>query len=136
MLIFLRWAITLVRFERELYRSTGQNLNQLWWNLVETIQNVTPPADRNRPDWAAKMHLATSPAYYQNYVLGELFASQLLHVVHTAVVGSPSYVGNVQVGDYLIEKVFKPGARQEWNKLVTVATGEDLNPDHFIRQFV
>ena len=136
MLIFLRWAITLVRFERELYRNPGQNLNQLWWEHVERFQKVTAPRGRNLPDWASKNHLSTSPAYYQNYVLGELMASQLLRYIHRDVVKSETYVGNSQAGKFLVEKVFKPGARYEWNSMLRKATGEDLNPEHFILQFV
>src|SRR5437016_179303 len=93
MLIFLRWAITLVRFERELYRNSGQNLNSLWWKCVERVQKVTPPSNRDQPDWASKIHLASSPVYYQNYVLGELMASQLLWHIHGKVVRSGSYAG-------------------------------------------
>jgi peptidyl-dipeptidase A len=136
MLIFLRWAITLVRFERELYRNSGQNLNRLWWEYVERFQKVTPPPNRDRADWASKNHLATSPVYYQNYVLGELMASQLLGYIHREVVKAESYVGNAGVGSYLVEKVFKPGARYDWNTMLRKATGEDLNPAHFIGQFV
>jgi peptidyl-dipeptidase A len=136
MLIFLRWAVTLVRFERELYRNPGQDLNRIWWQYVERLQKVTPPPDRNNPDWASKMHLATSPAYYQNYVLGELMASQLLRFIQTEVVRRESYVGNAEVGRFLVEKVFKPGARDEWNTMLKAATQEDLNPEHFIRHFV
>ena len=29
------------------------------------------------PDWAAKIHIATNPVYYHNYMLGEMMASQL-----------------------------------------------------------
>jgi peptidyl-dipeptidase A len=136
MLIFLRWAITLVRFERELYRNTGQNLNRLWWEYVERYQKVTPPPNRDQADWASKNHLATSPVYYQNYVLGELMASQLLHYIHSNVVKAESYAGNASVGSYLVEKVFKPGARYDWNTMLKRATGENLNPAHFIAQFV
>jgi peptidyl-dipeptidase A len=136
MLIFLRWAITLVRFERELYRDPEQDLNRLWWEYVARFQQVTPPAGRNVPDWAAKSHLSTSPAYYQNYVLGELMASQLLRFIHKDVVKKTSYVGNPEVGDFLVEKIFKPGARFEWNEMLKRATGEALNPEHFIRHFV
>src|SRR5215471_10647592 len=110
MLIFLRWAITLVRFERELYRNTAQDLDRLWWEYVERCQKVTPPPDRGQAIWASKNHLATSPVYYQNYVLGELMASQLLRHIHTKVVKSESYVGNASVGRYLVENVFKPGS--------------------------
>lgn len=136
MLIFLRWAITLVRFERELYRDSSQNLSRLWWEYVERFQKVTPPPNRDRADWASKNHLATSPVYYQNYVLGELMASQLLQYIHKNVVKAESYVGNAAVGSYLVEKVFKPGSRYDWNTMLKRATGEELNPAHFIAQFV
>jgi peptidyl-dipeptidase A len=136
MLIFLRWAITLVRFERELYRNTGQDLDRLWWEYVERFQKVTPPPDRGQAVWASKNHLATSPVYYQNYVLGELMASQLLRHIQTKVVKSEGYVGHTSVGRYLVENVFKPGSRYDWNTMLKRATGEELNPDHFIDQFV
>ncbi len=136
MLIFLRWAITLVRFERSLYRGEREDLNRLWWEYVERFQKVTPPPDRGRADWASKNHLATSPVYYQNYVFGELMASQLLRYIHREIVKSESYVGNSNVGPYLVEKIFRPGARYHWNTMLKRATGEDLNPQHFVAQFV
>ena len=136
MLIFLRWAITLVRFERSLYRSEREDLNRLWWEYVERFQKVTPPPDRDRADWASKNHLATSPVYYQNYVLGELMASQLLRYIHREIVKLEGYVGNPSVGPYLVEKIFQPGARYHWNTMLKRATGEDLNPQHFVAQFV
>jgi len=74
--------------------------------------------------------------YYQNYALGELMASQLLSYIHTNVVRSESFVGNQPVGDYLVQKVFKPGARYDWNTMLVKATGERLNPEHFTAQFV
>lgn len=136
MLIFLRWAITLIRFERELYRNSKTDLNRLWWEYVQRFQKVTPPENRDRADWASKTHLATSPVYYQNYVLGELMASQLLGYIHKNIVRSEGYVGNPIVGDYLVENVFKPGGRYDWNTMLTRATGERLSPEHFIAQFV
>jgi peptidyl-dipeptidase A len=136
MLIFLRWAMTLIRFERELYRNTGANLNQLWWEYVHRFQKVTPPTNRDRADWASKIHLASSPVYYQNYVLGELMASQLLHHIQTKVAKSGSYVGESNAGSYLVEKVFKPGARYDWNTMLTKATDEPLKAEYFVTQFV
>ena len=50
MLIFLRWAMTLIRFERELYRNPGMDLNRLWWEYVQRFQKVTPPENRDRAD--------------------------------------------------------------------------------------
>ena len=136
MLIFLRWAITLIRFERELYRNPVRDLNRLWWEYVSQFQKVTPPDGRDRADWASKIHLASSPVYYQNYVLGELVASQILTFIHQQVVKSECYVGSPEVGEYLKEKVFKPGARYDWATMLKNATKEALNFEHFTRQFV
>jgi peptidyl-dipeptidase A len=136
MLIFMRWAITLIRFERELYRNPVRDLNRLWWEYVSRFQKVTPPDGRDRADWASKIHLASSPVYYQNYVLGELVASQLLTFIHQQVVKSECYVGSPEVGEYLKEKVFKPGARYDWATMLKNATKEPLNPEHFTGQFV
>jgi peptidyl-dipeptidase A len=136
MLIFLRWAITLIRFERELYRNPGTQLSHLWWEYVERFQKVTPPENRDRADWASKIHLASSPVYYQNYVLGELMASQLLRYIHRDVAQTDGYVGHGDIGAYLVEKIFKPGSRYDWNSMLKRATGQELSADHFIAQFV
>jgi peptidyl-dipeptidase A len=103
---------------------------------VERFQKVTPPPDRDRADWASKNHLATAPVYYQNYVFGELMASQVLRYIHREIAKADAYVGRPEVGRYLVEKIFRPGARYDWNTLLKRATGEDLNPGHFVAQFV
>src|SRR5262249_2741245 len=136
MLIFSGGPIALIGLEGELSGNPEQNLTRLWWEYVERFQKVTPPENRNRADWASKIHLATSPVYYQNYVLGELMASQLLQFIHNNVVKSESYIGQPEVGEYLREKIFKPGARYDWNTMLSKATGEQLNPEHFVAQFV
>jgi peptidyl-dipeptidase A len=97
---------------------------------------VTPPPDRDLPDWAAKNHLSTSPVYYQNYVLGELMASQLISYIHKHIVKSDNFVGHQAVGAYLVDAVFKPGSRYVWSEMLQRGTAESLNPDYFIRQFV
>ena len=45
-----------------------------WWSATSCVRR---PDGRHAPDWAAKIHLAAAPVYYQNYLYGELFASQL-----------------------------------------------------------
>ena len=138
-MIFARWAQVMIRFERELYRDPSQDLNTLWWALVERFQSVSRPDGRDAPDWAAKNHVVSSPVYYHNYLLGELLASQITHHLRTRVVPSAgdgvSYFGRPAVGQYLRESIFAPGAKYRWNKLVEKATGEPLNPRHFVAEF-
>jgi peptidyl-dipeptidase A len=139
-IIFARWCQVMVRFERALYANPSADLNRIWWDLVETYQMVPRPNGRDEPDWASKIHIVSAPVYYHNYMLGELFASQLDHAIRTTVLptsrGGRSFVGERRVGDFLREQVFVPGKRWRWDTLVQKATGEPLNPRHFVDQFV
>ncbi|MGE7623436.1 M3 family metallopeptidase [Viridibacillus sp. NPDC096237] len=132
MLVSARWIITFVFFERELYENPEQDLNKLWWNIVKEIQFVNPPEDTSYPDWASKMHFSLAPVSYQDYLLGELTASQLQHFIENNI--SPDLF-KPEVGNYLKENFFKYGASLHWNEKIKKATGEYLNPVHFIKQF-
>jgi peptidyl-dipeptidase A len=139
-LTFSRWAQVMYRFEKALYANPDQDLNTLWWDLVEKYQMIKRPANRNQPDWASKIHIATSPCYYHNYLLGELLASQFNHHIVTNILQSDDlgqcYFGKKEVGDYLKENVFKPGARYSWNEMIEKATGEKLTAKYYAEQFV
>ncbi len=140
-LTFSRWAQVMYRFEKSLYENPGQDLNALWWDLVEKYQLIKRPAGRNLPDWASKIHIATSPCYYHNYLLGELLASQLNHYISTRIIGAEnvmnqSFFGNKETGHFLTEKVFMPGARFYWNDMIEKATGEKLTARYYAEQFV
>jgi peptidyl-dipeptidase A len=140
-LVFARWGLVMTWFERELYRDPDQPLSPVWWRLVQEMQGVTPPEGRDRPDWAAKIHLATTPVYYQNYVLGELVASQMVRHLREVVLKDEAapweaLVRSPAVGKWFIERVFRPGALRTWNDSVAYATGEPLNPQYFVDQFL
>lgn len=135
MLIFVRWGLVMVNFERALYEDPDQDLNTLWWDCVEKFQFVTRPENRNKADWASKLHLALAPVYYQNYILGEMIASQLEYFINHKVEGH-SLVNNPFAGKYLVEEYFKHGARCDWNELLEKSTNEALNPEYFINQLI
>lgn len=140
-LVFSRWSQVMYRFEKSMYENPDQDLNKLWWELVEKYQMIKKPYGRNAPDWATKIHIATSPCYYHNYLLGELLASQLYnYIVIHILKGDPktdySFYQNQEVGKFLIEKVFNPGAMYFWNNMIEKATGEKLTPRYYAQQFV
>ncbi|MBA3425900.1 MAG: M2 family metallopeptidase [Rubrobacteraceae bacterium] len=132
-LIFTRWTLVMYRFEQLLYEDPDRkDLNDAWWDLVERIQLVERPPGRDEPDWAAKIHVAVAPVYYHNYVLGALIAAQLRDHLETYVTHGPFYESEA-AGRYLLESFFGPGARENWRDTVLRATGEELDPAHFIR---
>jgi len=131
-LVFIRWALVMFNFERELYADPErEDLNSLWWDLVERLQLVKRPPGRDEPDWAAKIHVAVAPVYYHNYVLGNLISAQLRGHLEAHVTHGPFYENEV-AGRYLVEAFFGPGARETWRDTVLRATGEEINPDYFV----
>ena len=137
LLVMTRWVLVMCHFEREMYRDPSQDLNSLWWDMVEKYQGVHRPDNRNEPDWASKLHLALAPVYYQNYLLGEMFASQLLRYLRTKVVNGDApdaLVTSPKVGQWLREKIFEPGSTRSWEDGLAFATGERLNPAYFAEQ--
>ncbi len=127
-LIFCRWVIVMVNFEKALYELANQEdaeekLKTLWWDMVEKYQLLHRPDNRHEGDWAAKPQFGIAPVYYHNYMLGELFAAQLRKSMGTE--------DGAEFGKVLTEKVFAPGAKYAWPEFVEQATGEKLSPKAF-----
>ncbi len=140
-LVFSRWAQVMYRFEKSMYENPDQDLNALWWQLVEKYQMIKAPEGRNAPDWAAKIHVALFPVYYHNYLMGAILASQLQYYIgHTVLAQSdqpsPALLKDARIGQFLTDKVFHPGALYPWNEMIEKATGEKLTAKYYANQFV
>jgi len=140
-LIFARWDLVMYNFEKQLYANPDQDLDALWWEMVEKYQLVKKPEGRAAPDWAAKIHFAIAPCYYHNYLLGELLASQIHHHLVFQVLGLEAgqdvgYIGEPDIGEFLRKNVFEPGAVYHWDEMIERATGEPLMPKYFVDEFV
>ncbi len=140
LLIFSRWCQVMLRFEKSMYENPDQDLGKLWWDLVEKYQMVKRPAGRHSPDFASKIHIVSAPVYYHNYMMGELFASQVHHAIARDVFqGAPPatvvYVNNKGVGEFMRKRVFEPGRTLKWNDLTKHATGAPLNAKAFAADF-
>lgn len=141
LIVFSRWSQVMLHFEKALYENPDRDLNTLWWDFVEKYQGLTRPEGRDEPDWAAKIHLATSTAYYHNYIMGELLASQFVETIGRKILNSTEpfkegFVGKTEIGRYFVENVFHPGNRYSWNEMIERATGEKLTSRYFARQFI
>jgi oligoendopeptidase F len=130
--ITARWVMAFVFFEKELYSAPDGDLNNLWYDTVHELQYINVPDERRSfPDWAAKIHFGTAPVYYHNYLLGEMMASQMRNYIKNNISDD---ILNKNVGEFFVEKIFKPGALYRWDKLLEKATGETLNPVHMANQ--
>lgn len=128
-LVFARWCLVMAHFERELYADPESDLDLLWWDLVERFQGLPRPTGRSRSDWAAKIHLASAPVYYHNYLLGELLAAELVNAIRLECGGM---VGRTAAGGFLRDRIFRHGALVRWDALVEAATGRPLTSHPFL----
>jgi peptidyl-dipeptidase A len=96
------------------------------------FQLVARPPDRDLPDWAAKIHLATAPVFYHNYLLGEILASQLRETAKVECGGLLSW----DAGRLLVDRIFRLGASMRWEALVEEATGKALAATDCVRDFL
>lgn len=135
-LIFSRWSQVMLNFEFQMYKNPEQNLNKLWWSLVKKYQLIN--FERDFPDWASKIHLVSSPAYYHNYLLGELLASQIHNHICKAILHQPlenTDYNSKEISKFLIDKIFYSGSTYSWDKHIEVSLGEKLNPKYWVEEF-
>ena len=132
-MVFVRWALVVANFERAMYADPNQDLNALWWSYVERLQGLRRPEGWNGPDWASKVHVACYPAYYQNYILAELLASQFS--VSMSEQGVSEEKGGSDLGVFF-KDLFAAGRMHRWDACVELRTGARLSPEPWIRQFV
>ncbi len=126
-LSFTRWALALAHFERALYRDPEQDLQALYWTLVERFQGISRPPGREAcVDYLSKRHLVTHPVGYPYYLLGHCFAAQLArrlarvqghdtNPLDMDLIGRASMLGlttaaSLALGEFLRDRLFAPGA--------------------------
>jgi peptidyl-dipeptidase A len=138
LLVQTRWCLVMCHMERALYRGPRQDLDGLWWDLVERYQLVRRPPGRRAPDWASKIHFCVAPVYYHNYMLGEMAASQLQARILEEVGGGTRawerYVSSPEAGAFLRERLYRSGKSQDWRATIRRVTGRPLGAAAFVAE--
>jgi len=125
-LLFSRWVLVITNFEKEFYKDPDQDLNALWWNLVEKYQMIKAPQRKGKQDWAAKYHISMAPVYYHCYLIGEVFASSLDNL----------FIENTnRIGKILKEKLFFSGDSIPWDKTIENMLNKPFNLDSWLKQY-
>ncbi len=123
-LLSLRGLIMLSRFERELYTRPNAQPDSLWRSYTERYLDVEAP---DASLWASETPLLVQPLGYSRYLASEVIAAQLL-------VAARSRFGRAEggeLGQFLVDEVYKPGATLPWNEVLLRATGSTLDA-HFL----
>lgn len=131
-LVFARWAMTVTAFEQAMYQDPDSDLDSTWWRLCNELQGLQRPDNGPGRDWAAKIHVACYPAYYQNYILGELLASQFNWAVQRDY--GDQWIGEHDVGTFFTS-LFELGRALPWHETIRRHTGDPLSTHHWLDEF-
>jgi oligoendopeptidase F len=130
----LRKLLVMAVFEREIYRNPDQNLGVLWYQLNEKYLGISPPEERDSSDWATSRYVTSLSCNLHNFILADLFTSQLQHYIEKNILNrgvNKGYQNNKAIGTYLQSNLYQYGDLVPWEKLIEKATGEPLNPLYF-----
>lgn len=122
-------TLSIVEFERSLYKNPKQNLNNLWWDLIGDIQGVNRPREWDHPYWATVSHFTTLPVYYHHYLFGEVLASQFEFNLDAEF----KQWHSKEALQFLVSKICKPGMSSNWTNLLSEKF--ELSAKPFINQF-
>jgi peptidyl-dipeptidase A len=123
----VRFYLVMLHFEQEAYRNPEQDLTSLWWAMNEKYLGL--PQHPEVASWASIIHFTSHPAYYQNYLLADMIAAQLMH--HLKQDQGP-VLDNAKTGEFLRTKIFSKGSSVPWMTLLTETTSEALNVKYYV----
>ena len=133
-----RKLLAMADFEREIYQNPNQNLDELWQKLNLKYLGMNYSSQKNACIWATNKFATSLSCTTHNLVLADVFAAQLQHTIEKRVLldNGTNYRNNQEIGQFLIEKLYRYGNKLSWEKLIENATGEPLNTSYFVDDLV
>jgi peptidyl-dipeptidase A len=126
-LLRLRWLMAQATFECRAYEAVDGDLNGLWCDVFDRYLGV--PSEE-LPGWAHSLSWSSHPIYIQNYVIGEVVASQTLSALRDQF-GS---LESRDIGAWLTANYFEAGSSVPWRDKVVHATGAPLSTDALLAE--
>ena len=129
--IILRFELEKMIIEDNLQAS---ELPELWNTKMEELLGITPPNDALGV--LQDVHWTSGFGYFPSYALGNLYAAQIYNHALKQNPGLPQDYEKGQFSNllnYLKENVYQYGLIYRAPDLIKRITGEDLNPDYFIK---
>ena len=126
---FLTKALTLINFEKEMYKNPNQDLAKLWHDMKIKYQNINESEEKDN-GWATIPHFLGFPAYYQNYFRAHIMKAQIYNYL-TEKLGN--ITENPKTAKILKEELLKYGKNLEENELIENMTGKKLSVEDYIK---
>ncbi len=129
-LIEVRMLLLNLHFEHEAYLNPDQDLNKLYWNMLQKYTGL--PRHEDITVWASNRKFLNAPLNSLNLLLAKIIAAQSVNYMNDYL-GQP--VDDLRTSAFLIQNYYRFGSRYSWTELLERGTGEKLNPEHLVSHF-
>ncbi|MCH9024240.1 MAG: hypothetical protein IH931_02820 [candidate division Zixibacteria bacterium] len=129
-LIEVRMLLLNLHFEYEAYLNPDQDLNRLYWDILQKYTGL--PRHEDITVWASNRKFLNSPLNSMNQLLAKIIAAQSVNYMNDYL-GQP--VDDLRTSAFLIQNYYRFGSRYSWTELLERGTGEKLNPEHLVSHF-
>lgn len=129
-LIEVRMLLLDLHFEYEAYLNPDQDLNRLYWDILQKYTGL--PRHEDITVWASNRKFLNSPLNSMNQLLAKIIAAQSVNYMNDYL-GQP--VDDLRTSAFLIQNYYRFGSRYSWTELLERGTGEKLNPEHLVSHF-
>jgi len=126
---FIKKALLLINFEKEMYKNPKQDLKKLWHDLKIKYQMRNKSEDLDN-GWALIPHYISHPAYYQNYFRATIIKVQIYNYLKEKL---GNITENKETSKVLTKNLFTYGLSMKENELIENLTGKILSTDDFIK---
>ena len=129
--IMVRYEIEKMLFADEI---TVKDLPRIWKEKYEEYLGITPPDDTHGV--LQDMHWSGgSFGYFPSYALGNAIAAQMYyHMLNVMPFYDYLREGNLSpIREFFREHIHKYGGMRPTNRLLKDMTGEEFNPDYYVR---
>ena len=129
---FITKALTIINFEKEMYKNPDQDLKKLWHDMKVKYQMRSEKEEIDN-GWATIPHYLSPPAYYQNYFRATIIKAQIYNYLKEKL---GNITENFKTAEVLKEELFKFGISKEENELIENFTGKKLSVDDFFKSLI
>jgi oligoendopeptidase F len=122
----IRRMILEAKFEKAIYQNPYADLNRIYENLSDELLNVQIHAHIS--PWAVNQRLVSDPVSIPEMIIGECIAAQIGFYLKEKY---GTELDNVHTREYLVQNIFRFGARDNWQVLLERSTDSKLDVKFF-----
>ncbi len=130
-LLRLRRLLALIHFELALYDNPNRDLQEVYAQVVGDILYIKP--DKQYQYWSSRRDMLLEPATEFCRLYASLLSAQ---IYSSALREYGSLANNPKFGAYLRMTYFAPAAVADWQDVLLLGTGEKLDLNYFLEQYV